>query len=180
MTARRLREARLKAKFPFQWREGCLSRILDPSMRFSLQVNYAVCGLFDLAYNGLGQPVQVRLIGERQRVPTRYLEQIFQRLRRAGLVSGKRGPGGGYVLARGAAEITLKSIVEAVEGPVGAAGMVDRSDAEGVPGRPEFIWGEIADEFGQVLESVSLSDLCRKAARQGVPRLSAPVGDYQI
>ena len=58
------------------------------------------------------------MIGERQRIPARYLEQIFQRLRRAELVRGKRGPGGGYVLARPAAAITLRHIVEAVEGPL--------------------------------------------------------------
>ena len=162
------------------WRGRGSSRILDPSMRFSLQVNYAVCGLFDLAYNGGGEPVQVRVIGDRQQVPTRYLEQIFQRLRRAGLVAGKRGPGGGYVLAHAAAEITLQQVVEAVEGPVGAAGIVDSADASGVAGRPEFIWSDLASRFSSVLESVSLADLCQQAARQGVPRLSLPVSDYQI
>ena len=85
-------------------------------MRFSLQVRYAICGVFDLAYNGHGDPIQVRAISARQVIPVRYLEQIFQRLRRAGIVGSKRGPGGGYSLARGAAELTLRHIVEAVEG----------------------------------------------------------------
>ena len=58
-------------------------------MRLSLQAQYAVCGVFDLAYNGGDEPVQVRVIGERQRIPSRYLEQIFQRLRRAKLVAGQ-------------------------------------------------------------------------------------------
>ena len=87
-------------------------------MRFSLQVQYAICGSFDLAYNGGGKPVQIRVISERQAVPVRYLEQIFQRLRRAGLVDSKRGPGGGYTLARPAAEVSLREIVEALEGPL--------------------------------------------------------------
>ena len=62
-------------------------------MRFSRQIHYAIYGVFDLAYNGRGEAVQVRVISERQSIPTRYLEQIFQRLRRAEIVSGKRGPG---------------------------------------------------------------------------------------
>ena len=86
-------------------------------MRFSHQVQYAICGVFDLAYNGRGEPVQIRVISERQAIPGRYLEQIFQRLRRAGLVTSKRGPGGGYTLSRSPARITLRDVVEAVEGP---------------------------------------------------------------
>ncbi len=109
-----------------------------------------------------------------------YLEQIFQRLRRAGIVSGKRGPGGGYVLGRLAADITLREVVEAVEGPVGASGIVDSAESSGAAGRPEFIWPDLADRFSAVLASVSLADLCQQAARQGVPRLSSPASDYQI
>ena len=85
-------------------------------MRFSRQVQYALCGIFDLAYNGAGGPVRVQTIGERQRIPHRFLEQIFQRLRKAELVAGKRGPGGGYVLTRSPEKISLREVVEAVEG----------------------------------------------------------------
>jgi Rrf2 family protein len=149
-------------------------------MRFSLQVHYAVCGMFDLAYNGLGQPVQVRVISERQKIPTRYLEQIFQRLRRARLVTGKRGPGGGYRLARSPAEITVRDVVEAVEGPVGVAmGPGDVSPDE-TQGRPDFVWPRLAGRFAEVLDEISLAELCQEAAKEGVPRLSAPVQDYQI
>ena len=87
-------------------------------MRFSLQVQYAICGVFDLAYNGHGEPVQIRVISERQAIPARYLEQIFGRLRRSEIVASKRGPGGGYTLARTAATITLREVLEAVEGPL--------------------------------------------------------------
>ena len=169
-------------------------------MRFSLQVHYAVCGLFDLAYNGLGEAVQVRVMSERQQIPARYLEQIFQRLRRAGLVAGKRGPGGGYRLARAAGAITLLEIVEAVEGPVGVAALSAEEDAgesggtrrrpavgapelelgARAPGRPDFIWPDLANRFSAVLAEISLADLCRSAARRGIPRLSQPAPDYQI
>src|SRR5688500_6235364 len=75
-------------------------------MRLSLQVQCAICSVFDLAYNGHGEPVQVRVVSERQGIPARYLEQIFRRLRRAELVLSKRGPGGGYTLARPPSRIT--------------------------------------------------------------------------
>lgn len=159
-------------------------------MRFSLQVHYAICGVFDLAYNGRGRPVQVRVIGERQAIPTRYLEQIFQRLRRAKLVNGKRGPGGGYVLSRDPAEITLREIIEAVEGPVGGDPRREESvtapSTGGSPsnaseaGRPDFLWADLADRIGRVLDEINVSDLCRDAARRGVPRLAPAVPDYQI
>src|SRR5215475_16210480 len=87
-------------------------------VRFSLQVQYAICGVFDLAYNGHGEPVQIRVISERQGIPARYLEQIFGRLRRNDIVTSKRGPGGGYTLARTANSITLREVLEAVEGPL--------------------------------------------------------------
>ncbi|MCP5055792.1 MAG: Rrf2 family transcriptional regulator [bacterium] len=150
-------------------------------MRLSLQSQYAICGMFDLAYHGEEGPVQVRVIGERQRIPRRFLEQIFQRLRKAGLVRGKRGPGGGYVLARDAEQVTLRDIVEAVEGPLGdalAPGPPPR-DRE-VPERPTFLWPDLAARIQGALESVSLEGLCRQAAEAGVERASAAGRTWHI
>jgi Rrf2 family protein len=150
-------------------------------MRFSQQAQYAICGMFDLAYNGDAHPVQVRVIGERQRIPARYLEQIFQRLRKADLVRGKRGPGGGYVLARPAAEITLRHIVEAVEGPLSdglAAGPPprDRRPAH----RPNFLWSVLCDRIESALADLSLEDVCRRAASEAVRRADAESRVYHI
>ena len=148
-------------------------------MRFSLQVRYAVCGLFDLAYNGAGQPVQVRVIGERQGIPTRYLEQIFQRLRKSGLVRGKRGPGGGYVLSRPPSEISLRHIVEGLEGPASEwfeTGVGDAGNAH----RPDFVWAKLADSFGELLDRSTLEALCHEAARCGVPHADATNRMYFI
>ena len=148
-------------------------------MRLSSQVLYAICGAFDLAYNGDGAPVQVRTIGARQAIPTRYLEQIFQRLRKADIVRGKRGPGGGYVLARDARSISLRDIVEAVEGPVlediGRAGSATPN-----PHRPAFLWPELAEGFSDVLAGISVESLCARAAREGVSRSNMQDFTYQI
>ncbi len=136
------------------------------AMRFSLQVQYAICGSFDLAYNGGGKPVQIRVISERQAIPARYLEQIFQRLRRAGLVSSKRGPGGGYTLARASNEISIREIVEALEGPL-SENLKMRPPAEAAREafRPSFVWDAIAERLAVALSEISLDALCKQAVR---------------
>jgi Rrf2 family protein len=154
-------------------------------MRFSRQIYYAVSGVFDLAYNGQGDPVQVRVIGERQGIPIRYLEQIFQRLRRAELVTGKRGPGGGYVLAREPSEISLREIIEAVEGPLGDAQAPtipahEASNSETVSYRPDFLWPQLSEGIGQLLAETSLDQICRRAAQQAVPRSSSETINWVI
>jgi len=76
----------------------------------------AVC---DLAMNGDGRPVSLAEIAERQDISLSYLEQLFAKLRRAGVVKSVRGPGGGYLPARELSDITIASVVAAVDGEEG-------------------------------------------------------------
>ena len=146
-----------------------------------MQVQYAICGAFDLAYNGQGEPVQVRVISERQGIPMRYLEQIFARLRRGELVKSKRGPGGGYTLARTAASITLRQIIEAVEGPFADGTGADPEDGlTGSAFRPDFVWPLLAERIGRALDETTLEALCNDAARAEVPRAEADPPMYFI
>ncbi len=147
-------------------------------MRFSLQVQYAICGVFDLAYNGHGEPVQIRVISERQGIPARYLEQIFGRLRRSEIVASKRGPGGGYTLARTAATITLREVVEAVEGPLEDSVPMDAGGTRAF--RPDFLWPALAARIGHALDATSFEHLCSEAARAEVPRVEAEAPMYFI
>lgn len=149
-------------------------------VKLSLQVQYAICGVFDLAYNGRDEPVQIRVISERQAIPARYLEQIFQRLRRAHIVASKRGPGGGYTLARSPVEITLRDIVEAVEGPLGKALAMAAPEGGSSPLRPDFLWGDLAGRLGEVLEDITLDEVCREAARTDVERAHPDAPMYFI
>lgn len=159
---------------------GAVDRHLG-GVRFSLQVQYAVCGVFDLAYNGHGEPVQIRVISERQGVPARYLEQIFGRLRRSEIVASKRGPGGGYTLARPAAQITLREVVEAVEGPLAdGLRMSDDAPAPARVSRPDFLWSGLAARIGTALDATSFEQLCLEAARAEVPRAEAAAPMYFI
>jgi Rrf2 family iron-sulfur cluster assembly transcriptional regulator len=155
--------------------------MLDTHVRLSLQVQYAICGIFDLAYNAEGEPIQIRVICERQEIPARYLEQIFQRLRRAQLVTSKRGPGGGYSLARPPSQITLRSVVEAVEGSLDEA--LEMAAPAGLLGesyRPAFLWQDLAARFAAALEETTLEGLCREAARHDVRRAHPEAPMYFI
>ncbi len=154
--------------------------MLAYGMRLSLQVQYAICGVFDLAYNGREDPVQIRIISERQAIPARYLEQIFQRLRRARIVASKRGPGGGYTLARPPAQITLREIVEAVEGPLPKALAMAPPEGGISPLRPDFLWRHLAERFAEVLEETTIEELCREAARADVERAHPDAPMYFI
>jgi len=145
--------------------------MLRGDVRFSLQVHYAICGVFDLAYNGRGERVSIQTISERQSIPTRYLEQIFQRLRRADIVTSKRGPGGGYGLSRDPGQINLREIVEAVEGPLAdAVKMAPGPTEDAVPHRPDFLWGRLAQRLATALEESSIEALCNDAENAAVPR----------
>lgn len=138
-------------------------------MHLSLQVQYAICGVFDLAYNSAGEPVQLRETCARQTLPARYLEQIFQRLRRANILVSKRGPGGGYALARSPSDISLREVVEGVEGSLTESlHTLPPPDSAAASLRPDFLWEVLADRFAEALEETSLEEVCREAARVGV------------
>ena len=156
------------------------SCMLGDPMRLSRQVQYALCGIFDLAYNGAAGPVRVEVIGLRHRIPHRFLEQIFQRLRRADLVVGKRGPGGGYVLTRRPEEINLRDVVEAIEGPLVRRSEPDESDWPPTEYRPDFLWESLAQRTADMLSEIVVADICREAARRSIDR-DLPAGlDFQI
>jgi Rrf2 family protein len=146
-------------------------------MRATQQVRYAIYGVFDLAYHGGVRPVPLAEVGERQAIPARYLEQIFQKLRRAGLVESKRGPGGGYRLARRPDAIRLSEVVRAVQGSV--LGLADAGKADSVKS-PEFVWDLLRADVERALAEHSVADLCREASARGVPRAALDPASYEI
>src|SRR6185369_13010050 len=84
-------------------------------MRLSTKSRYGLRALFDIAYHCGGMPTQIQDISRRQQISPRYLEQIFQNLKRAGILKSKRGPQGGYCLAKKLDEITVLDILNATE-----------------------------------------------------------------
>ncbi|WP_148716883.1 Fe-S cluster assembly transcriptional regulator IscR [Chitinolyticbacter meiyuanensis] len=89
-------------------------------MRLTTKGRFAVTAMLDLALRQAGGPVTLAGISERQHISLSYLEQLFGKLRRRELVDSVRGPGGGYCLARPAAEITVAAIICAVDEPLDA------------------------------------------------------------
>ncbi len=84
------------------------------AVKLSREEQYGIMALVDLAYNLNGGPAQVRQIAKRQRIPQRFLEQIFAKLRQANVVVGKRGPRGGYSLAKDPSEVKLEEVMRAL------------------------------------------------------------------
>ena len=89
-------------------------------MRLTTKGRFAVTAMVDLAMRQARGPVTLAAISERQHISLSYLEQLFGKLRRAGLVSSVRGPGGGYNLAQPAPGVTVAQIVTAVDEPLDA------------------------------------------------------------
>lgn len=133
-------------------------------MRLTSKGRYAVMAMADLALHGGDQrAVPLQEVARRQEISLSYLEQLFARMRRAGLVSGVRGPGGGYRLARGSHAITVAEIIAAVNEPIKATRCEEGSTKSciGRSGRciAHGLWQEMGDRIQFFLASVSLADV---------------------
>ncbi len=139
-------------------------------MKISTRADYAARALLSLALRGdADRPTSVKEIAERTNLPQPYLEQILLSVKGAGLVRSKRGVGGGYVLARPPAEITLADIVAAVEGP--APTLTEPHDhCEGHCVLQE-VWVELAEETRKILDRYTLAELVGRT-RVGHPDAS--------
>lgn len=149
--------------------------------RLSRRVVYAIEAVLDIAWNGTDGPVRSAEITHRQDIPRRYLEHVLQALVRHGLLTGQRGPRGGYVLARAREEISLADIVRVVQDLDTAEDAVDvklRSDLGTMVVQP--VWRDFTRSVFEYLETVSIQDLCDRARDAGVPRASSPAIDYVI
>lgn len=132
-------------------------------MKLSAKGRYAVMAMCDLARESQDKPIALADIAERQEISLSYLEQLFAKLRRGGLVRSVRGPGGGYLLARPAEETRIADIVLAVDEPIRATRCS--------PGQPygcrsnqarcltHDLWEELGNQIYLFLASVTLADV---------------------
>ncbi len=137
-------------------------------MKVSTRGDYASRALLSLALHaGQQVPTSVRDIAERTGLPQPYLEQILLALKGAGLVRSKRGVGGGYVLARPPADITLGQIVSAVDGPIQAGdfGEPHQNGACDHEGQCVLlvVWAEVGNHMRRHLDSFTLADMVERA-----------------
>lgn len=131
-------------------------------MQLSTKGRYAVMAMVDLAGHGSGSSVTLASIAERQHISVAYLEQLFMKLRRSGLVKAVRGPRGGYQLARAASEISVADIMTAADEPV----RMNRCSVEGNDWclgskrcATHDLWRALGAHISAFLGSVSLKDV---------------------
>jgi Rrf2 family iron-sulfur cluster assembly transcriptional regulator len=134
-------------------------------MRLTTKGRFAVTAMVDLAMCGGDGPVTLGGISERQAISLSYLEQLFGKLRRSSIVSSVRGPGGGYLLAKLASDISIGEIILAVDEPIDATQCGGKENC-----RDEQkcithdLWMDLNRHIFEYLGSVMLSDLVEKAA----------------
>ena len=140
-------------------------------MRLTTKGRFAVTAMLDVALHGANGPVTLATISERQKISLSYLEQLFGKLRRHGLVDSARGPGGGYRLARDGASITVADVIVAVDEPIDATqcGGDERCHDDRCMMTHDLWSGLNAHIFGY-LRSVTLADL---VSRQGNARAAS-------
>jgi Rrf2 family transcriptional regulator, iron-sulfur cluster assembly transcription factor len=135
-------------------------------MRLSTKGRYAVMAMVDLAQHSGAAPVSLADIAERQEISLSYLEQLFAKLRRGGLVKSVRGPGGGYLLAHERDATRIADIILAVDEPIHAirckpgATLGCRGDRSRC--LTHDLWEELSNQIHLYLSSVSLGDVCEK------------------
>jgi Rrf2 family iron-sulfur cluster assembly transcriptional regulator len=157
-------------------------------MKLSTKGRYAVMALVDLAAHSKGSPVSLADIAERQNISLSYLEQLFGRLRRGELVKSVRGPGGGYLLQRGARNTRIADVVLAVDENLRATRCT--------PGSPlgcakdssrcltHDLWEELGNHIYMFLSSVTIQDVLDRqilgvARSRGAPLSGAPSESHQ-
>lgn len=134
-------------------------------MKLSTKGRYAVMAMVDLAAKSAGAPVPLADIASRQEISLSYLEQLFARLRREGLVKSVRGPGGGYLLSRPAADLRISDIIIAADEPLKAT-RCRQGSAQGCTSHGRCLthdlWEELGRQIHLYLSSVSLADVVAK------------------
>jgi Rrf2 family transcriptional regulator, iron-sulfur cluster assembly transcription factor len=129
-------------------------------MRLTTKGRYAVTAMLDLGFHSQKGPVTLTDIATRQTISLSYLEQLFARLRKAGMVKGVRGPGGGYSLSRSAYEISVADIIEAVDETVDSTKCGGKANCHNdQPCLTHDLWMGLSQQIRAYLGQISLGQL---------------------
>lgn len=138
----------------------------DRNVKLSTKGRYAVMAMVDLARHSKGNPVALADIADRQEISLSYLEQLFAKLRRGGLVKSVRGPGGGYLLGRPIEATRISDIILAVDEPIRATRCNPGSPAGCHNDRSRCLthdlWEELGNQIHIYLSSVTLDDVVNR------------------
>jgi Rrf2 family iron-sulfur cluster assembly transcriptional regulator len=138
-------------------------------MKLTTKGRYAVTAMLDLALHGASGPVSLAEISLRQEISLSYLEQLFSKLRRSGLVTSTRGPGGGYSVARDLSEVAVSEIIGAVNESVDTTQCAGKENCHS-HGRclTHDLWEGLSAQIEEFLSSVSLQDMIDRQRVQNV------------
>ncbi|MBS1766211.1 MAG: Rrf2 family transcriptional regulator [Acidobacteria bacterium] len=120
--------------------------------------------LFDLAHHSHGQPVPLHAIAERQGISLPFLEQIFHKLRKAGVVTSVRGPRGGYVMTRACDKLSVGEVLRLTDPGFYASALADPDEAAALLSQDQtmtrLLWRQLNEHIVGFLETVTIADLC--------------------
>ena len=129
-------------------------------MKLTSKGRYAVTAMLDVAIHAADGPVSLADISERQAISLSYLEQLFSRLRKEGLVNSVRGPGGGYRLGRCSAEIAVADVINAVNENISATRCDGKGDCQdGEQCLTHTLWENLSTRIEEFLQNISLAEL---------------------
>lgn len=143
-------------------------------MKLTTKGRYAVTAMLDLALNHGKGPINLAEISSRQGISLSYLEQLFSKLRKRGLVGSARGPGGGYTLGHLASEISVADVIRAVDETVDATRCGGTKDCNG-DGEERCLthdlWESLSLQIEEFLRGISLDDIVqqKEAKRPAIP-----------
>ncbi|MFP5378649.1 MAG: RrF2 family transcriptional regulator [Vicinamibacteria bacterium] len=147
-------------------------------MRVSAKVDYAVRASLELAEAQVrdpGRPLKAEAISRAQEIPLKFLENILQGLRQGGIVESRRGPEGGHLLARPAAEIAIADVIRAIDGPLAGVGgrRPDELEFHGTAAPMRDVWIAVRSTLRNLLEEVTLADVASGRLPDQVRELTA-------
>lgn len=149
-------------------------------MKISARGRYSMQALFDLAHHSHGAPVPLHAIAERQQLSLPFLEQIFNKLKKAGVVASVRGPKGGYVLSRPCNEVAVGEVLRITDPGFHAAAKADPEEAKGAlledQRMARLLWRQLDEQIAAFMEKVTVADLCSESGSNTCPICTCP--DY--
>ncbi|WP_372796914.1 Fe-S cluster assembly transcriptional regulator IscR [Litorivivens sp.] len=138
-------------------------------MRLTTKGRYVVTAMLDLALHSDQGPVSLSEISSRQHISLSYLEQLFAKLRRRGLVKSIRGPGGGYCLDKATEETFVADIIDAVDESVDATNCSGEANCqEGEVCLTHHLWSDLSDQIHTFLSGISLASLVQRSEIQQI------------
>lgn len=144
-------------------------------MKLSTRTRYGIRAIIELAQHKGNEPLQLKIIAQRQDISVKYLEQLMTVLKSGGFVRSIRGSKGGYILAKAANQIKLSDVFHCLEGSVTTAECVENEDycMRAADCAARWLWMQVEKTIDNILESITLQDLVNEAKDKGSL-------DYQI